>query len=217
MSPAAHRIAATPSPRRYLDREEKAIDTQSDDYAERLRGIQDAGWKRFVPNPYRRWLRNQDLGFVLDIGCGLGRGLKFLDGSGVGIDHNPAFIEACRRDGLTAFIPEDFFESEYAVEARFDSLTLMHVLEHLDEGQAEEILARYLPFVRSGGAVVCVTPQERGYASDPTHTVFVDDGDITALMQRHGLNVDFARSFPLPRSFGKVFIYNEFTVRGSKP
>lgn len=194
-----------------------AIDTQSDDYAKRLSGIQDAGWKRFVPNPYRWWLRKQNLGFVLDVGCGLGRGLKFLDGSGVGVDHNAAFIEACNRDGLTAFTGPDFLESEYAVASRFDSLMLMHVLEHLDEGQADEIFETYLPFVRSGGSVVCVTPQERGFASDPTHTNFVDDVKIAALMQRHGLTVEVARSFPLPRALGKVFIYNEFTVRGSKP
>jgi SAM-dependent methyltransferase len=193
-----------------------AIDTQSDDYADRLSGIQKAGWKRFVPNPYRWWLRNQDLGFVLDIGCGLGRGLKFLDGNGVGVDHNPTLIEACRSDGLTAFTAQEFLESGYAVPSRFDSMILMHVLEHLDDGQADEIFETYLPFVRSGGLVVCVTPQERGFASDPTHTVFVDDRHLVSLMKRHELAVERSRSFPLPRWFGKAFIYNEFTMRAVK-
>ena len=154
---------------------------------------------------------------MLDIGCGLGRGLKFLDGNGVGVDHNLTFVEACRRDGLTAFTAEGFLESEFAQGSRFDSLILMHVLEHLDDGQADDIFDTYLPYVRSGGSVVCVTPQERGFASDPTHTVFVDDSYLVSLLERHDLTVDRVRSFPLPRSFGKSFIYNEFTIRATKP
>jgi 2-polyprenyl-3-methyl-5-hydroxy-6-metoxy-1,4-benzoquinol methylase len=126
-------------------------------------------------------------------------------------------VEACRRDGLTAFTAEEFFTSEFAEESRFDSLILMHVLEHLDDGQADDIFDTYLPFVRSGGSVVCVTPQERGFASDPTHTVFVDDSYLVSLMERHDLNVASVRSFPLPRRFGKAFIYNEFTIRAIKP
>ncbi len=192
------------------------IDTQSDDYAKRLAGIQRAPWKRLVPNPYRWWLRHQNLGFVLDVGCGLGRGLKFLDGSGVGIDHNPSFVAACRADGLTAFTPEEFDQSEYAEGTPFDSLILMHVLEHLEHGRADEILDAYLPRVRPNGSVVCVTPQERGFASDPTHTHFVDGDAMRALMERHGLRVERVRSFPLPRRFGKAFIYNEFTIRATK-
>lgn len=188
------------------------MDTASSAYTQRLSQLQSARWKSLVPNPYRWWLRRLDLGFVLDIGCGLGRSLKYLDGSGVGIDHNEEFVQACLDDGLRAFTPEGFRGSEFDRAGRFDAMIVMHVLEHLQEGQADQMLASYLPLVRPGGRVVLVTPQERGYASDPTHTIFVDGDALVDLCRRHGLDVDRWRSFPFPRWAGKGWIYNEFSV-----
>lgn len=188
------------------------MDTRSSSYTSRLKTLQSARWKSAVPNPYRWWLRNLDLGFVLDIGCGLGRSLKYIDGNGVGVDHNEQFVQACRDDGLQAFTPETFAASEFNRPARFDAMIVMHVLEHLGPGQADEILAQYRPLVRPGGRVVLVTPQERGFASDPTHTDFVDGDELVALCARHDLEVDRWRSFPFPRWAGKAWIYNEFNV-----
>ncbi len=74
-------------------------DTQSDAYTRRLESLSDAGWKRFfdVQAPYRWNIRRLDLGFTLDVGCGIGRNLVHLGGQGVGIDHNPDSIEAATR------------------------------------------------------------------------------------------------------------------------
>jgi SAM-dependent methyltransferase len=192
-----------------------AMDTRSRAYTQRLRSLQDASWKHWVPNPYRWWLRRQDLGFVLDVGCGLGRSLKYLDGHGIGIDHNDEFVKACREAGLIAFTPDEFVGSGYDVPHRFDSMIMLHVLEHLQSGQDDEILHRYLPFVRDGGRLLLVTPQERGFASDPTHTDFVDGDELVSLCRRHGLTVERWRSFPLPRWAGRLWVYNEFSVVGT--
>lgn len=193
------------------------MDTTSSSYARRLRRIQSARWKALMPNPYRWWLRRLDLGFVLDVGCGLGRSLKYLDGNGVGIDHNPEFVASCRLAGLRAFTPDEFAQTPFNQPESFDSLIMLHVLEHLDEGQGDEILGKYLPLIRPSGRVVLVTPQERGFASDPTHTFFVDGDDLVALAQRNGLVVDGWRSFPLPRRAGGLWIYNEFSVVAEVP
>jgi SAM-dependent methyltransferase len=168
-----------------------------------------------VPNPYRWWLRRQDLGFVLDVGCGLGRSLQYLDGHGIGIDHNDASVKACREAGLSAYTPDEFLGSGYDVPRGFDAMIMLHVLEHLQPGQDDEILDRYLPFVRDGGRVLLVTPQERGFASDPTHTDFVDGDDLVSLCRRHGLTASRWRSFPLPRWAGRLWVYNEFSVVGT--
>lgn len=193
------------------------MDTRSSSYTRRLADLQGADWKRYVPNPYRWWLRRLDLGFVLDVGCGLGRSLKYLDGNGVGIDHNDDFVRACCADGLRAFTPEGFRDSEYDQPGLFDSMIVMHVLEHLRTGESDHLLRSYLPYVRRGGRVVLVTPQERGFASDPTHVHFVDGDELVALCGRHGLAVHGWRSFPLPRWAGKTWIYNEFSVVAKVP
>jgi 2-polyprenyl-3-methyl-5-hydroxy-6-metoxy-1,4-benzoquinol methylase len=192
-------------------------DTRSSEYTTRLRKVQGASWKRYAPNPYRRWLRGQGLGFTLDIGCGLGRSLMYLDGYGVGVDHNEEFVETCHARGLTAFTPDGFGASAFAQPGRFDSLICMHVLEHLDAGQAESLLQAYLPHVRGGGKVVLVTPQELGFRSDSTHTHFVDGSDLEDLAGSLGLETEGWQSFPLPRWAGRAFIYNEFHLVARVP
>jgi SAM-dependent methyltransferase len=194
-----------------------AAATASSAYADRLAGQQSARWKRFVPNPYRWFLRRQHLGFTLDVGCGVGRGLGYLGGHGVGVDHNPDAVRRCRERGFLAFTPDDFVRSAFARPGRFDALLCAHVLEHLRPDEASALLGDYVGYVRPGGRVVLITPQERGFASDPTHVTFVDDDALAKMCTDTGLLVRSARSFPLPRRAGRLFVYNEFIVEASIP
>jgi len=187
-------------------------DTSSDEYAERLVALQGVWWKRLlnVQAPYRWNLRRLQLGRALDVGCGIGRNLAALPGGGVGVDHNASCVRVARSQGLTAYEPADFHRSEHAVPDSFDSLLIAHVLEHLHEDEADGLLDEYLPYLRPGGRVAMITPQERGYASDATHVRFVDFAGLRRQAQRCGLHEEKAYSFPFPRRLGKAFVYNEF-------
>jgi SAM-dependent methyltransferase len=158
-----------------------------------------------------------DLGFVLDVGCGLGRNLGHVDGHGVGVDHNPHSVEVVRSRGLTAFTPEAFLASEYAVPGRFDSLLSAHVLEHLEWDDAVQLVQTYLPFVRAGGKVVIICPQRAGFRSDVTHVTELDGPAIARLAAECDVPVRSSRSFPFPRVVGRVFTHNETVVVGEKP
>ena len=48
---------------------------------------------------YRWNLRRLDLGFTLEIGCGIGRNLEHLDGNGIGIDHNEEAVRIAHTGG----------------------------------------------------------------------------------------------------------------------
>jgi SAM-dependent methyltransferase len=194
-------------------------DTTDPGYADRLRRREGARWKRIVDvqAPYRRNLRRLEPGFVLDVGCGLGRNLLHLDGHGVGIDHNVEAVAEARRRGLTAFTPAEFDDSPYAVPGRFDSLLLAHVVEHMRFAEAVELLGRHLPFVRAAGKVILITPQEAGYRSDPTHVEFAPFERLAALLGHHDVRLEQSRSFPFPRPLGRVFRHNEFVVMGRIP
>jgi len=74
------------------------------------------------------------------------------------------------------------------------------------------VLAPYVPFLEPDAVVVLICPQERGFASDPTHTVFVDQPALAALAGELGLRTERQFSFPLPRRAGKLFTYNEFVT-----
>lgn len=188
--------------------------TSGADYAARLTRLESSTWKRLlgVQAPYRWNLRRLHLGRVLDVGCGIGRNLGHLDGNGVGVDHNPDSIAVARQRGLTAYVPQDFLRSPDAREGSFDSMLVAHVLEHLHADAADELLRTYLPYVRPGGRVVLITPQEVGYRTDETHVRFVDARELMRQAHSLGLTVTRSYSFPFPRAAGKVFAYNEFVV-----
>lgn len=193
-------------------------DTRGEGYARRLVTLEQVWWKRLlqVQRPYRRNLQAQDLGRTLDVGAGLGRNLVNLPPGSVGVDHNREAVAIGRARGLD-MVTVDEFPARATQAGPFDGLLLSHVLEHMDEEAADELLAGYLPYLRSGGKVMMICPQERGYATDSTHVRFVDLDGLRTHAARHGLTVASARSFPLPRKAGKIFPYNEFVVVATKP
>lgn len=197
-----------------------ASDTRTQSYTDRLRRQGSVWWKRLldVQRPYRWNLRRMKLGFVLDVGCGLGRNLANLGGKGaaVGVDHNSASVAEARSRGFEAYLPEDLEASEHARPGRFDALLFSHVLEHMTAAQAEALLRSYLPYLRTGGRVVMITPQEAGFHSDPTHVELVDLDGLERLARAAGLRVLERSSFPFPRPVGRVFRYNEFVVVAEK-
>jgi len=195
------------------------VSTNTPDYAERLRRKQTLWWKRLlhVQAPYHWNLRRQGLGRTLDVGCGIGRNLGVLPPGSVGVDHNAESVALARTMGYDAYTVKEFRDGDLALAGGFDGLLLAHVIEHMDREQALKLLREYLPFVRPGGRVFLVCPQERGYASDPTHVWFAQDSDLSELVGTLGLELERSFSFPFPRRAGKFFIYNEFCVAATVP
>jgi len=189
-------------------------------YAERLNRLQNKRWKRWlnVQAPYRANIRRMRLGRTLDVGCGNGRNLSYLPEGSVGVDHNAHLVAAARDRGGEAYTVAEFFaDPDLSAPGAFDSLLAAHLVEHLTAAEAREVLRQYLPSVRPGGRVVFITPQERGFASDPTHVEFIDDGALATLSADLGLAPVRRYSFPFPRSAGKLFVYNEFNFIARVP
>jgi 2-polyprenyl-3-methyl-5-hydroxy-6-metoxy-1,4-benzoquinol methylase len=184
------------------------------DYAERLLQIQTPLWKRIVDvqAPYRWNLRRLRPGRMLDVGCGIGRNLAHVPGS-VGVDPNEACVAMARRRGLEAYTPQELREPP----GSFDSLLVAHVLEHLTPEQADDLIATHLPYLKPGGQLILITPQERTFAMDATHIWFVDFQVLGELVRKWGLAPERSYSFPLPRWAGKVVPHNEFVVTARKP
>jgi 2-polyprenyl-3-methyl-5-hydroxy-6-metoxy-1,4-benzoquinol methylase len=182
-------------------------------YSRRLQKTQGARWKLLldVQRPYRLHLRTLRPGFTLDIGCGIGRNLAHLRGNGVGVDSDAESVAFVRNIlGFEAYTPAEFQVSRFATGESFDTLLCSHVLEHLSQAAALNLLVDYLPRIRGGGRVIVQTPQEAGYASDATHIRFVDHAAIRDMASELSLCVLKQYSFPFPRPVGKVFRYNEF-------
>ncbi|MEV0370660.1 class I SAM-dependent methyltransferase [Streptomyces sp. NPDC050636] len=189
----------------------------------RLPTPQRAGATRPLPvrrrPSYRRHLRRIGPGRVLEIGCGTGGTLAGCAPGSVGVDHDPRSVELCRDRGLTAYTADAFLASPHARPGAFDTLLSAHVLEHLDDEQVEGLLRAYLPYVRPGGAVVLITPQEAGHRGDPAGLMgrFTDFTLLRAFAESAGLAVRRTYSHPLPRPAGKLLRRNAFVLVGQVP
>lgn len=204
---------------RLQDRETVAkLTTRDEEYTTRLQTLQFVWWKKIfdVQAPYRWNLRSLRPGFVLDIGCGIGRNLINLKGNGVGIDHNPHSVEVARSRGLRAFTPDGFQASAFNKPGRFDSILLSHVLEHMTKREAVKLLTAHTHLLKQGGHVIIITPQEFGFRCDPTHVQLMEFETLRGIAREAGLMPVSEYSFPFPRIFGRVFKYNEFVSVSKK-
>jgi 2-polyprenyl-3-methyl-5-hydroxy-6-metoxy-1,4-benzoquinol methylase len=192
--------------------------TQNKDYAERLRCVQDVWWKRLldVQAPYRWNIRKLNLGFTLDIGCGLGRNLSHLEGNAVGVDHNPHSINCCKEQGFNAYTADEFLRSVYAKEDSFDSILLFHIIEHMNEEENLLLINSYMKYLKKDGKIVIITPQSAGFKSDYTHIWLAGFNEIKSLCSKLGLIVEKEYSFPFPSFVGHIFKYNENVVVARK-
>jgi SAM-dependent methyltransferase len=196
--------------------DEPLTDTRAEEYAARLQALEGARWKRWlgVQAPYRWNLRRLDLGFTLDVGCGVGRNLAHI--GGVGVDHNPHCVAIARERGFEAHLDEEFWGSFRAAPEAFDALLFSHVLEHMPFSEASALVGRYLHLLRRSGRVALITPQEAGHRSDPSHVDFSDFDTLHRILADHRLRPERSFSFPFPRVAGRIFRFNEFVVVGRK-
>lgn len=184
------------------------------EYTRRMMRLRFARWKQalHVQAPYRWNLRRLHLGRTLDVGCGIGRNLEHLGADAVGVDHNESCIAIARKRGLTAYTTEEFADCPHAEPRSYDALLFAHVLEHLEQENAVDLVKHYLPYLKPGGQVVLITPQERGFAADATHMTFIDFDRQHRIAAAVGLQIARQYSFPLPRLAGRLFVYNEFVA-----
>jgi 2-polyprenyl-3-methyl-5-hydroxy-6-metoxy-1,4-benzoquinol methylase len=190
-------------------------DTRSSSYTERLIGLEGSLLKKLATpiNPYRRNIRKLSKGRVLDVGCGIGRNLRYLNRpDALGIDHNSESVAVVNKLGYQALSVTDFENWSQRKEELFDSILISHVLEHLSLTEASELIEQYLPSLKVGGVVVAICPQEKGYESDASHKTFFSIEDLEKLLLQSQLTKVKSFSFPFPKMFGKLFIYNENIV-----
>lgn len=194
------------------------LSTKKTSYAQRLNNLQNKGWKKKLQflNPYRYHISMIAKGQVLEVGCGIGRVLSFIPNRSTGIDHNLKAIEFCQKNNLTALSTEDFFLKYSSKKELFDTLIFSHILEHMTFKEAFELVNTYLPYLKKKGRLILITPQIKGFHSDPTHIEHMDIQTLKSLANNLDIEEIHTYSFPFLSYFGKYFIYNENIFIGNK-
>lgn len=191
-------------------------DHNSPEYTRRLEA--DAWWRRVLRDTvYGRNIRRVVSGRVLDVGCGVGRLHPWLGDRPVGIATNTHSVASAVARGYLAFTPEDFTGSDLAGPASYQTLLMSHVLEHMTNQEASDLVAHYVYYLEPGGRVVVIVPQEAGFASDPTHVDPVDIAEIETIAEANRLEVSLTYSYPFPRFAGRLFRHNETVAILRKP
>jgi 2-polyprenyl-3-methyl-5-hydroxy-6-metoxy-1,4-benzoquinol methylase len=99
---------------------------------------------------------------ILDLGCGYGRFLYFLQGEGFtetqGIDLNPQQLEVARSLGVRNVQYAEGREFLRRQARQFDFISAIDVLEHVPKDQVLEFLDLIHAALRPGGRFVCQVP-----------------------------------------------------------
>ena len=114
-----------------------------------------------------RYIRANKGDRVVDIGCGPGGMLPYLDGTDyIGIDLDPNYVEAATRNygDRGRFIQGDVTQVAEQIRGQADIVLAMALLHHLDDRQARALFGAAANLLRPGGRLVtldCVwtTPQ----------------------------------------------------------
>ena len=95
---------------------------------------------------------------VLDVGCGIGTTLEFLQGHGfrkiTGVDISEDMVRLTRKKGFQAYSSTAFRDTL----DRFDLLLLSHILEHLEYREVQSTLEYYFDRLNPGGQLIVLTP-----------------------------------------------------------
>lgn len=189
-------------------------DTKGSSYTEQLIKEQRKKIKSKLKwmNPYALHVKKVCVGRVLDVGCGIGRNLEYLGNRAVGVDHNKDSIIFAQSRGFNAVTTEEL-DKKYEKNS-FDTLLMAHLLEHMPQKEGKELVSHYKQYLKPGGRVVVICPQEMGFKHDDTHVEFLDFKSIESILNSNDISRIKKYSFPFFRFMGKFYVFNEFVFIG---
>jgi SAM-dependent methyltransferase len=118
--------------------------------------------------PVERRLRHEEIGRVLDVGCGPGTNArKFAGADYVGIDINERYLAIARRRYPGQFIQADLETADLSSLGAFDTILVNSLLHHLPDDAVGRILRQLRTLLSPAGRVhilELVLPEGRSLA-----------------------------------------------------
>ena len=108
--------------------------------------------KKFAP--VERWLRHHPVRRVLDVGCGAGTNAEHFTGTDyVGVDVNERYLESARARFHGQFVQADLTSADLSSLGTFDMILANSFLHHVNDTDAERILAQLTPLLDADGTI----------------------------------------------------------------
>jgi SAM-dependent methyltransferase len=104
--------------------------------------------------PVERWLRNNTVRRVLDVGCGAGTNAgHFSVVDYTGIDLNERYLQVARAKFRGRFVQADLTSTDLSSLGTFDMILANSFLHHVSDSDAERILAQLSPLLAADGTI----------------------------------------------------------------
>ncbi len=158
-----------------------------------------------------------EAGSVLDLGCGRGELLLMLRDAGieaVGLERDPALLQAARRRGLELIDGDVATSLAEQPDEAWGAVTAIHLLEHLESVHVLEVLAEVRRILRPGGLLLVECPNPHTlrvgaaeYWIDPTHLRPLLPETLQLFLTASGLRVDrvdYLHPYPADQKLSSV-------------
>lgn len=159
---------------------------------------------------YPRYVREFIPGPIYDFGCGMGAFLEYCRLHNIpacGIDSNPHMVRRCQEKGLNAQVDDIVRPAKIVAPIR--NIICDNVLEHLSAELIDRFFDTTRSLLSSGGVLLVVTPNHRGYHSDPTHKTEVNEHFVESTASKHGFILNRWYRHPIqPVWLSESFVYN---------
>lgn len=139
-----------------------------------------------------RLLASKVKGELLDVGCGHGLFLSMVGKKGIGIDIDRDSLRMAKKRGLDVrFGPAESIDRLFGRRRKFDTVTMLDVLEHIKDD--ERVIKKARSILKDGGSLIIVVPQySRLYKKRDillSHHRRYDRKDIIGKLERNGFDV----------------------------
>ena len=188
----------------------------SQEYFEYLRNR--GSLRKFIRKFYLRDIRKYCMGKSIDFGCGTGELLAMLPTGSVGFEINQVAVDFCKSLGLDVRLyhpAEDDYRFEMFTKDGYNTFTMNHVLEHLENSYA--IIQKIFESCNRLGIkrIVFTVPGLKGFRSDKTHITFIDKKyfENNGLLGNKYYRLIISKYFPVNSAkFSHYFTHNELRL-----
>ncbi len=119
-------------------------------------------WESYYRANYARFLPLDKKVKILDVGCGYGRVMYFLQGAGynnvAGIDISSQQVEAARKNGFAQAECASAFDYLKDKKERFDIIFMIDILEHIEKAEVIKLLDTVLLALKPAGRLILQLP-----------------------------------------------------------
>jgi|Deesub1362B_J571_1020462.scaffolds.fasta_scaffold02518_1 2-polyprenyl-3-methyl-5-hydroxy-6-metoxy-1,4-benzoquinol methylase len=164
---------------------------------------------------YRRFLPSDKSAKILDVGCGNGGFVYWLQQIGYtnasGIDISSEQIEVAKRLGIKSVEQADLIEFLKDKQDFYDVIFARDIIEHFNKDEVLEIFETFYNSIKSGGSVIICTPNGESPFSgryrygDFTHEIVFTQSSLSQVLRVSGFTkIAFYPVRPVPKGVKSV-------------